>query len=305
LLDRQHERRPRITFNRGRQTAALKPDMSNDWSREEVEATVADYLAMLASELAGVPYNKTAHRRKLAELLDGRSEQAIEFKHANTSAVLIDLGFPYISGYKPRSNYQQLLYAAVSGRIAANPQLLNVAAADADQPIVVPEVDDILSVLTSPPVSTEPPRAVQQSEGRRSFSTNYLEREARNRSLGLAGEQFVLNFERARLLSLRKDDLAGRIEHTSSVRGDGEGYDILSYEESGRERLIEVKTTKYGRETPFFVSSNELAVSEAHADEYHLYRLFGFRLSPRLFTVSGTLQATCWLSASSYLATVR
>jgi len=279
--------------------------MPADWSREEVEATIADYLAMLASELAGVSYNKAAHRRKLAELLDGRSEQAIEFKHANISAVLIDLGFPYISGYKPRSNYQLLLYEVVSERLAANPQLLSVAAADADQPIVVPEVDDILSVLTSPPTSAEPPRAVQQSQVRRSFSTNYLEREARNRSLGLAGEQFVLNFERARLLSLRKDDLAARIEHTSRVRGDGEGYDILSFEESGRERLIEVKTTKYGRETPFFVSSNEVAVSESHADEYHLYRLFGFRLSPHLFTVSGTLQATCWLSASSYLATVR
>src|SRR6478752_3203939 len=159
--------------------------MPNDWSREEVEATVADYLAMLSAELAGVPYNKTAHRRELVKLLDNRSEQAIEFKHANISAVLIDLGFPYISGYKPRSNYQQLLYEVVSDRLAANPQLLSVAAADADQPIVVPEVDDILSVLTSPPTSAEPPRAVQQSQGRRSFSTNYLEREARNRSLGL------------------------------------------------------------------------------------------------------------------------
>jgi hypothetical protein len=279
--------------------------MPADWSRAEVEATVADYLAMLASELAGVPYNKAAHRRDLAKQLDNRSEQAIEFKHANISAVLINLGFPYISGYKPRSNYQQLLYEVVSERLAADPQLLNVAAADADQPIVVPEVDDILAVLTAPPTSTEPPRAAQQPQARRSFSTNYLEREARNRSLGLAGEQFVLNFERARLLNLRKDALAGRIEHTSRVRGDGEGYDILSFEESGRERLIEVKTTKYGRETPFFVSINEVAVSESHADQYHLYRLFGFRLAPRLFTLSGTLQTTCWLSASSYLATAR
>jgi hypothetical protein len=279
--------------------------MPNDWSREEVEATVADYLAMLASELAGVQYNKAAHRRDLAKQLDNRSEQAIEFKHANISAVLIDLSFPYISGYKPRSNYQQLLYEVVSDRLAADPQLLNVAAADADQPIVVPEVDDILAVLTHPPTSTEPPRAAQQPQARRSISTNYLEREARNRSLGLAGEQFVLNFERARLLSLGKGGMAGRIEHTSRVRGDGEGYDILSFEESGRERLIEVKTTKYGRETPFFVSSNELAVSESHTDQYHLYRLFGFRVAPRLFTVNGTLQTTCWLSASSYLAIVR
>jgi len=280
--------------------------MPNDWSREEVEATVADYLAMLSAELAGVPYNKAVHRRELVKLLNNRSEQAIEFKHANISAVLIDLGFPYIAGYKPRSNYQQLLYDVVSDRLAENPRLLNVAAADADLPIVVPEVDDILSVVTSPPTRSEPARTAQQSQvRRRPFSTNYLEREARNRSLGSAGEEFVLNFERARLLAAGREALAGRIEHTSRVRGDGEGFDILSFEESGKERLIEVKTTKYGRETPFFVSSNELAVSDSRADEYHLYRLFGFRLAPRLFTLAGALGSTCRLSASSYLATVR
>lgn len=280
--------------------------MPNDWSREEVEATVADYLAMLCAELAGVPYNKAGHRRELVKLLENRSEQAVEFKHANISAALIDLGFPYLAGYKPRSNYQQLLYDVVANRLAGNPQLLNVAAADADLPIVVPEVDDILSVLTSPPTMPENDRVLNQPQVRlRSFSTNYLEREARNRSLGSAGEEFVLNFERARLLKLGKEALAGRIEHTSRVRGDGDGFDILSFEASGKERLIEVKTTKYGRETPFFVSSNELTVSEVHASEYHLYRLFAFRAAPRLFTLNGALGTTCRLSASSYLATVR
>ena len=148
--------------------------MPNDWSRVEVEATVADYLAMLSAELAGVPYNKTVHRRELVKVLPNRSEQAIEFKHANISAILIGLGFPYIAGYKPRSNYQQLLYDLVSDRLAENPLLLNVAAADADLPIVVPEVDDILSVLTSPPPASEPDRAAQQQSHvrRRAFSTN-------------------------------------------------------------------------------------------------------------------------------------
>jgi hypothetical protein len=279
--------------------------MPADWSRTEVEACAADYLAMLSAELAGVRYNKAAHRRELAKVLDNRSEQAVEFKHANISAVLIDLGFPYIAGYKPRSNYQGLLHDVVSERLATNGQLLNLAAADADVPIVVPEVDDILSVLTSPPTSEEPRRDLRQRRVAPPTATNYLEREARNRSLGSAGEEFVLNFERARLLSLGKQGLAGRIEHTSRVRGDGEGYDILSFEESGKERLIEVKTTKYGRETPFFVSSNEVAVSARDAEKYQLYRLFGFRLSPRLFTLNGAVDATCWLSANSYLATVR
>lgn len=281
--------------------------MATDWSRDEVSETVADYFAMLAAELSGVPYNKAAHRRTLIERLSGRSAQSVEFKHANISAVLIDLGFPYIAGYKPRSNYQGLLYDVVSERLLTDSQLLNVAAADADRPIVVPEVEDILGVLTTPPAMQ--PRHQELGKGslpstRASISVNYLEREARNRSLGTAGELFVLNFERARLINLGKERLAEKVEHTSQTCGDGAGFDILSYEETGADRLIEVKTTKYGRETPFFVSRNELAVSESEASHYYLYRLFGFNVKPRLFTLAGAFSESCRLSPSIYLATV-
>lgn len=278
--------------------------MPADWSKAEVEATVADYLGMLEKELAGVSYSKTAHRRHLVGLLDGRSEQSVEFKHANISAVLIELGFPYIAGYKPRSNYQGLLHDVVSERLSSSRRLLDIAAADADGLIAVPEVADILGILTDPPLPSRPREAREPATRQPAFSINYLEREGRNRSLGEAGEEFVMNFERARLIGAGKQTLADRIEHTSRVQGDGAGYDILSFEPSGRERLIEVKTTKYGRETPFFLSRNEVAVSESHAPEYHLYRLFAFRAGPRLFTLSGALSATCELAPSTFLARV-
>ena len=80
-----------------------------DWSREEVEAIVADYLQMLTLELAGQSYGKTEHRKNLQSKLNDRSDGSIEFKHGNISAAMIDLGFPYIRGYKPRVNYQALL----------------------------------------------------------------------------------------------------------------------------------------------------------------------------------------------------
>ena len=279
--------------------------MPADWSRAEVEATVADYLTMLAAELSGVPYNKAEHRRRLQPLLNNRSEQSIEFKHANISAALIDLGFPYISGYKPRSNYQQLLFELLAERLSGSHQLLQLAAADADLPIVVPEVDDILAIVTAPPAASKEHRASEPAPFRPAFTTNYLEREARNSSLGGAGEAFVLNFERARLIAAGKETLASKIEHTSQLHGDAEGFDILSFETSGAERLIEVKTTKYGQETPFFVSRNEVSVSESRAPSYHLYRLFAFRGAPQLFMLNGALSATCRLSASTYLATVQ
>lgn len=43
--------------------------MPGDWSRLEVEATVADYVAMLESEIRGEPYSKAEHRRALQPLL--------------------------------------------------------------------------------------------------------------------------------------------------------------------------------------------------------------------------------------------
>jgi hypothetical protein len=89
------------------------------------------------------------------------------------------------------------------------------------------------------------------------------------------------------------------------VRGDHEGYDILSFDDSGAERLIEVKTTKYGSETPFFVTRNELNTSEQHASRYQVYRLFTFRDCPRLFTLPGAIDATCRLTAATYVAQPR
>lgn len=78
--------------------AQFEKEVGMDWSREEVEAIVADYLHMLTLELAGQSYSKTAHRRALQSKLNGRSDGSIEFKHGNISAAMLALGFPYIRG---------------------------------------------------------------------------------------------------------------------------------------------------------------------------------------------------------------
>ena len=271
-----------------------------DWSREEVEATVADYLDMFRSEMAGVPYSKAEHRRRLGKLLNNRSEPSIEYKHANISAAMIDLGCGYISGYKPRHNYQRLLYEVLSELVFGDEKLLAVVEADVRKPGEVPTVDDILSILTEPPKRKRAHGTVRERPVTPRGPVNYLEMEARNRSLGAAGEEFVLRFEQARLLAAGQDRLAGRIEHVAQTRGDGDGFDILSFEPSGAERLIEVKTTKYGAETPFYVTRNELVVSQDRAPEYHLCRVFEFRASPKLFELTGALSTTCHLDPVTY-----
>ena len=89
------------------------------WSRDEVEAAVADYFPRLQWELSGIAYNKADRNERLRALVH-RSRGSIEFKHANVSAILTLYGYPYIDGYKPRGNFQAPLEQVVLELIDAH-----------------------------------------------------------------------------------------------------------------------------------------------------------------------------------------
>jgi hypothetical protein len=273
-----------------------------DWSREEAEAIVADYLQMLTLELAGQNYSKTAHRRKLQEKLQDRSDASIEFKHGNISAAMIDLGFPYIRGYKPRSNYQILLATVAADQVRGKTTLDKVALAAVEQPALVPALTDFATVKSDAPQKQNRAAEVSNPLLVKPIKRDYLEREAQNISLGLAGEEFIIQFEHWRLIQLGQTRLADKVDHVSQSKGDGLGYDVLSFDADGKERFIEVKTTTFGRDTPFFVSRGELALSHGAKDQFHLYRLFEFRRAPRLFDLKGSLDQHCVLDPVTYRA---
>lgn len=275
----------------------------DDWSRAEVEACVASYLTMLALELNGQRYNKTEYAEALMRKLDSRSRGSVEFKHCNISAALLALGYPNISGYKPRSNYQLKLLDVLESQLEGNAVIDAAAQAAVERPASEIAVNESVSVWVPAPKppqmrETPPDYAPRFSPVRR----DYLAREARNRSLGRAGELFVLDLESRRLHAEGKKKLSERVEHVTASQGDGLGYDILSFESDGRERLIEVKTTAFGELTPFYVSRNEVARSNADADKYRLYRLFGFRDKPRVFQLPGSIGSHCTLDPVTYLA---
>lgn len=100
-------------------------------------------------------------------------------------------------------------------------------------------------------------------------------------------------------------ELADRVEHAAVDRGDGLGFDVLSFEENGRERFIEVKTTAFARETPFFVTRNELDFSRTFAPQFRLYRRFQFRRDPRMFVLEGAVDERGHLNPVSYRAELR
>lgn len=287
-------------------SAAAEQRASRDWSENEIKLIVADYMSMLKAELAGEQYSKTEHRRRLKPFLNGRSDGSIEFKHANISAALLERHQTYISGYKPRSNFQRSLLQAVDDELGQIADMMDVPAIrerlEPENPVVqVPLA--AAAVIEDAPEEIILPTIGQSWRSRRGRKIDFVERDAKNRKLGKAGEQFALEVERKRLVEAGRDDLAAKVVWASQKWGDGLGFDVLSFDhQTEAERRIEVKTTSMPKFFPFNITANELACSDAEPDQYHLYRVFNFTTVARLFVISGSLSARCDLQPLAYRA---
>lgn len=264
-----------------------------DWSEIEVELITVDYFSMLAEELKGISVNKTQHRRDLQKLLNKRSKGSIEFKHQNISAVLINLAQPFISGYKPLYNYQKILEDKVIEFLIGNKVFeLNFKEFSEKEVRGAFDESNFSKILVDPPKSNTV-KEPTISYDRKPIKVNYLEREQRNLNLGEAGEELIVEYEKWKLRSIGKDTLAEKVEWVSKEQGDGTGFDILSKDKSGKDKYIEVKTTKLSKETPFFFTKNEMDFSVVQSDKYHLYRVFNFAKEAKMFIKQGSLSSIC------------
>lgn len=286
------------------------PDNSSrreGWADREVEAVVADYFDMLRLDLLQNRYSKTAHRRNLKCRLVKRTDGSIEFKHQNISAVLVGMGLPYIDGYKPRSNYQNSLIDGVEDYLRRNPDYFTQLV---DAPALSPCERDLPSGLMPTDLLVEPPDAFLPPPPtskpwltRTARRYDFRRRDARNAAMGSGGERLVVEFERRRLASAGRDDLAVRVEWSSQAAGDGLGYDVTSFDPLDEsELLIEVKTTGLGRFFPFYLTRTELRCSEDVPNRFRLYRVFDYARSPRIYVLSGSMSQACSLQPTEYLA---
>ncbi len=156
-------------------------------------------------------------------------------------------------------------------------------------------------ILVDPPVRTLG-RSSSRDRFYRSKKLDYAALDAANRVLGSQGEEFVVEYERFQLEKKGRPDLAVRVQRISDTKGDGAGYDVLSFDETGTEKHIELKTTNGSKRTPFFVTLNEREFSEDCASRYYLYRLFDFDKHPRLFILQGSLNEVCSLEPIQFIA---
>jgi hypothetical protein len=272
-----------------------------DWSELEIDLIVADYFEMLGLELSGQSYVK-AHRNAALQALIGRSHKSIEFKHQNISAVLQKLGLPWINGYKPKAHYQGALLGGIERHLQAHPMLLD--AHEVARPQAEAHAAEPLSLFLEPPPIVAPmPSAAPPQLERLIRKFDPAARDERNRKLGKAGEEIVFHAECARLRAEGRDDLARKVEWTSQEKGDGAGYDILSFDRGGRERLVEVKTTTGYQLTPFFISENERSLSAERPDAFRLIRVYDFIRQPRAFELAPPLDQSVLLRPAIHRAT--
>ena len=278
-----------------------------DWDDIENDLIVADYFTMLTDELAGQNYNKSEHRRNLIEMLPKRNNSAVEFKHRNISAVMDFLGQQKIEGYKSLYSYQGSLVDAVIRWLEANPEWTvtkHAAPNERISNVVNDGADAILWIGAAPTFANEPPPVDPKFAAAVARKYDVAQRDARNRALGKAGEERVLLHEKAVLRNANRADLADKVRWTAIQDGDGAGYDIFSFEPSGCERLIEVKTTNGWDRTPFHITKNEIAVAEANRDTWHLVRLYNFARQPKAFAIRPPLDAHVLLTPTSFLASL-
>jgi hypothetical protein len=242
-----------------------------DWTEAEVRATVDDYLSMLVAEATGRDYSKADHRRALIRRLNpGRTESAVEFKHQNISAAMINLGLPCIRGYLPRGNYQTALATEIQQRLEAGPSLLTQIMPRRSSS----DGDSTLQLTSAPPA---------RARTRAGRHVDYGKLQEESRRVGTLGEELVVDYERKRLRDAGRPDLASNVQWVARDIGDGLGYDVQSFELSGEQLHIEVKTTSLAAETPFYISSAELDFARRHPQTYALYRVSQVDDSPQFF----------------------
>ncbi|MCV2355369.1 DUF3883 domain-containing protein [Paucibacter sp. B2R-40] len=279
--------------------------IGEDWSQEEVQATVAAYFEMLALDSRQEAYVKAAFNTALRQQLNGRSKASVEFKHQNVSSVLHSMGLPFIPGYKPSSNVQLLLRKAVQQYVLEHAELVGQVV-DAMEEMKAPGEREFKAVLVNPPpveivvrLETQGPRV------RLPRKIDFAARDESNRRLGRAGEQWVLEFEQQRMNEAGQPELYQRVDWISDRLGDGAGYDILSYDTPSQPRYIEVKTTNSTHASSFIISRNELDFSKETEDAFFLYRVFQFRQEPALYMLQGDVSKHLHLEPIDYRASFR
>lgn len=156
-------------------------------------------------------------------------------------------------------NFQSSLVAGIRDYLDVNQEMFeSLNRAPDATPDKLPGLGNLDRIFEAPPDSMIAPQALAEPwKLRQGRKIDYVRRDSANRRLGRLGEEFAVELEQRRLSVHGRDDLAGKVELVSDTRGDGLGFDILSFDEvDDSEGLVEVKTTTQGKYFPFYLTAS-------------------------------------------------
>ena len=125
---------------------------------------------------------------------------------------------------------------------------------------------------------------VEKKLSYRSRETDYERINKNKKDIGNRGENAVIKYEKNNLMKLGLNKLAEKVELSEN---DAIGYDILSFDENGNEKHIEVKTNSASSNKlmEFYLTDNEL--NKMNEDScYYIYYLYSIKNKPKIHIIN-------------------
>jgi len=196
--------------------------------------------------------------------------------------------------------YMRFLYARFGDPSSASTTSTTTSM---NAPLLNDAINGAVFIETMPPVSGAVPGPNVTGSG----SGDYERQQKRLKQIGDRGEAIVLEMEKCRLTEAKRKDLANKVKHIAD-QNERAGFDILSYDEDGSERPIEVKAIS-GKtlERGFFISANEVEKASSLTN-YHIYFVFSaMSKQPQVLPVRNPLSkgSNFDLQPTAYHATLK
>ncbi|KAF0200260.1 MAG: hypothetical protein FD170_3615 [Bacteroidetes bacterium] len=124
------------------------------------------------------------------------------------------------------------------------------------------------------------------------------------KDLGDKGETLVKQREIDFLKEKKLHDKAALVD----IVQDGKGFDVYSFDESGNEKFIEVKTTTGNEYSPFYLSENEFHFMRLKKNQYSIYRVYNFDEENNFamfFELSGDIEKQLIMEPSQYKVLIK
>lgn len=286
----------------------------DNWSQEESEFICDYYIKELKKYLTKKGFKKQVEAKSYLMKALLKTSKAVRLKLHHISSILVNSDLPYLEYFKPIPRAEIDLIDWNETKV-----LKNILLDKFNEPLFVELLTTIsdrteyeITVSTDTQIETPPEddvfehlKNIEQPSLRIRTKINYVEREIRNTKLGEAGENWVMNFEKQRLISIGKEYLASQIVWASKEIGDGLGFDIISFNSSGDKIYIEVKTTCLGKYSAFYLTQKEVETSLKLKSNFIIYRVFDFNKETKLFTVDSSLEDSLDLIPTTFRATVK